>query len=317
MADDYTADWRPTASLDSLKKRAAIIAQVRQFFATRNITEVETPLLCQSTATDPFIQSIKTTNHRYLQTSPEYAMKRLLAAGSGDIFQICKAFRCEENGRFHNSEFTMLEWYRLGFDHHALMDEMDLLLQLILNRGKAHRYSYQDLFEQFLSINPHIVDAKTLEQCAREQGVGQIEGIDKSDGNVWLQLLMSDVIEPKLTGINFVYDYPASQAALSKIRSVNPPVAERFEVYIDGIELANGFHELTNADEQQRRFEKDLKARKEAGYDCLPIDYALLSALRHGLPECAGVALGIDRLIMVALGEKSISSVISFDFDRA
>jgi lysyl-tRNA synthetase class 2 len=303
--------------IDQLKKRAFIISQIRQFFSTRNILEIETPLLCQSTATDPFIQSIKTTNNRYLQTSPEYAMKRLIAAGSGDIFQICKAFRCEENGRLHNSEFTMLEWYRLGFDHHALMDEMDLLLQFILNRGDANRYTYQSLFERFLSINPHVADARSLEQCAKKLGLDQIEGIDRSDKNIWLQLLMSDVIEPQLTGINFVYDYPEAQAALAKIRHSQPPVAERFEVYIDGIELANGFHELTNASEQQKRFENDLEKRKSLGYDCPPIDEQLLTALKQGLPDCAGVALGIDRLIMSALNEKNISNVISFDFDHA
>lgn len=317
MNHGLAVDWRPTASIDQLNKRAAIISCVRQFFAQRNVLEVETPLLCQSTVTDPFIQSFKTIDHRYLQTSPEYAMKRLIAAGSGDIFQICKAFRVEEDGRMHNSEFTLLEWYRIGFDYHALMDEMDLLLQTILNRGKASRHSYQSLFEQFLSIHPHDADANMLKQCAARFDLDQIEGIDENDRDVWLQLLMSEIIEPQLKGIHFVYDYPASQAALAKIKEGRPELAERFEVYVDGIELANGFHELTSADEQQKRFENDLKKRKKLGYDCPPIDERFLSALQQCMPDCSGVALGIDRLVMISLNEKHLQTVLSFDFKNA
>ncbi|GAG97774.1 unnamed protein product, partial [marine sediment metagenome] len=202
--------WRPSASIENLKKRAQVIAQIRDFFAKRNVLEVETPLLSNATVTDVHLHSLKTQD-LYLQTSPEYAMKRLLAVGSGSIFQICKAFRDDENGRLHNLEFTMLEWYRVGFDHHQLMDEMEELLQLILSCGKAKRYSYQEIFEKFLQINPHRASAKELQNCASEHNIN----VDVDDKDTWLQLLMSECIEPNLKDMVFIYDYPASQAALA------------------------------------------------------------------------------------------------------
>jgi len=303
-------NWQPSASIENLKKRAQIIAQIRDFFAARRVLEVETPLLSSATVTDVNLHSLKThcknLGDLYLQTSPEYAMKRLLAADSGSIYQICKAFRDDESGRLHNPEFTILEWYRVGFNHHQLMDEMDKLLQLILSGARATRYSYQEIFEKFLQVNPHKADIKVLQKCAHEHGID----VEVDDKDTWLQLLMSEIIEPKLKATVFVYDYPASQAALAKIRKAKFPVAERFEVYVDGIELANGFHELQDAREQRQRFLHDLKKREKLGYPKIPIDENFLASLEHGLPACAGVALGIDRLIMLALDANHIDQVI-------
>lgn len=318
--------WQPSASLENLRIRAQILTKIRHFFAERQVMEVETPLLCHTSVTDPFIQSIpaffqahphENEIRYYLQTSPEYAMKRLLAAGSGAIYQLTKAFRQGEVGRFHNPEFSMLEWYRPHFDHHALMDEMDALLQFTLNTTAAERNSYADLFQACLHINPHTVNVETLINCATEQGI--VVNDEISDRDTWLQLLMSHCIEPKI-GLEkpcFVFDFPASQAALARIQPSEPPVASRFEVYFKGMELANGFHELQDAHEQRQRFEKNLRERKQQGLSELVIDEYFIAALTHGLPDCAGVALGIDRLMMLATDSKHIADILSFDFSRA
>lgn len=301
----------PASTLDNLRKRTAILQSIRHFFQQRNVLEVDTPLLCKATVTDPYIDSIQATANQqrlFLQTSPEYAMKRLLASGIGDCFELCKAFRDDEQGHLHNNEFTMLEWYRLGFDHHQLMDEMDDLLQLVLNCPKATRLSYQALFEKHLGINPHTISITQLENIAKDSSVYDSLHQACSTTDDWLMMLLSELIEPKL-GFDppcMIYDYPKSQAALAKISNNK---AQRFEVYVNGIELANGFNELTNAKEQRARFEKDIKARKALNKFTPPIDENFLTALEHGLPNCAGVALGIDRLVMIALGEKSIDKV--------
>lgn len=287
--------------------------------------EVDTPVLCQHSVTDPFIQSIpavfqplgsKQERRYYLQTSPEYAMKRLLASGSGPIYQITKSFRQGEVGRFHNPEFMMLEWYRPGFDHHQLMDEMDELLQLVLQTPKAVRRTYGELFETFVGINPHTADLETLKRCAQQNNIVIHNEID--DRNTWLDLILSQCIEPNMDPNMpwFIYDFPISQAALARIQSVNPPVASRFEVYFRGIELANGFHELADANEQRARFEKNVHERKEAGMTEMHIDEFFLSALTSGLPDCAGVALGMDRLILLAANASSLKDILSFDFTR-
>ncbi len=318
------ACWRPSAPLANLQQRAAILKKIRDFFHERGVLEVETPQLCHTSVTDPFIASIpvmveqpsRQTQHYYLQTSPEYAMKRLLAAGSGAIYQIAKVFRQGEVGRYHNPEFTMLEWYRPGFDHHALMTEMDALLQVTLKLPAAERISYASLFSLHLNIDVHHASHAALQDCARAQGL--VLGSDIDDRDTWLQLLMAHCIEPHLGHERpcFIYDFPASQAALAKIQATTPPVASRFEVYIKGIELANGFHELQDANEQRRRFEANCVQRKTLGLATLPIDEYFLSALTHGLPDCAGVALGIDRLLMIATESNAIADVISFDFPR-
>jgi lysyl-tRNA synthetase class 2 len=359
--------WQPTATIDVLKKRAAIFAQIRQFFAERDVLEVDTPLMSHATVTDPYIISIPASYQAigsgegqsvYLQTSPECAMKRLLAAGSGSIYQISKAFRQGEVGRLHNPEFTMLEWYRLGFDHHQLMDEMDVLLQRITQTALAERITYGAVFENYIDVNPHLASIEQLRAAAKKQGICYegddqtltdvcfqeqlpasgflcdsssqnvcleqvtdcvIESDNKTERNMWLDLLFSHCIEPYLGHDRpcFIYDFPVSQAALAKIRAENPPVASRFEVYFKGIELANGFHELQDAEEQRRRFKADQQNRERNNITAVPLDENFLAALKYGLPECAGVALGVDRLILLTLNADKIDDVLSFAFERA
>jgi lysyl-tRNA synthetase class 2 len=322
-------NWRPTATVATLRLRAALITKIRGFFSGRGLLEVDTPLLGHASVTDLHLHSFQTVyqtdNHLpkttlYLQTSPEFAMKRLLAAGSGPIFQICKAFRNSgESGRLHNPEFTLLEWYRPGFNHHQLMDEMNDLLQTLLATQPAERLSYADVFAKYLNINPHQCTLSDLKNTAEQQSITEIPHFDSTNKDNWLFLLMSHIIEPQLgqTAPVFIFDFPVSQAALAKIRNDQPPVAERFEVYYKGIELANGFHELTDAQEQRKRFLNDLALRQHVNYPAIPIDEFLLAALSHGLPDCAGVALGIDRLIMLAAGQDNIADIVSFTLDRA
>lgn len=309
--------WKPTASISTLKRRAKIIDAIRQFFKSRDVLEVETPLLSHASVPDPNIPSFHlsrtpSSKDLYLQTSPEFAMKRLLAAGSGSIFQINKAFRQGEISKTHNPEFTMLEWYRVGFDHHQLMDEMEELLQLILKTNTpATRLTYQAVFEQHLNINPHEATVNDLKNHAEKNGVSTHSSLTKDE---WLDVLFTHLIQHKLDDLTFIYHYPTSQAALARIHQ---GVAERFEVFAGGYELANGFHELSNAHEQRSRFEADLVKRKQQNADAPVIDEHLLSALEHGLPDCAGVALGVDRLIMLTLEFNDIRDVISFDFNNA
>lgn len=302
-----------------LRARSQMYTKIREFFAIRNVLEVETPLLAAHTVSDPYIKSFAVQDY-FLQTSPEYAMKRLLAAGSGCIYQICKAFRCEEAGSMHNPEFTMLEWYRLGYDHMQLLHEMDELLQLLLERPSANIMSYQELFEQHFAFNPHTATIDQLQRCANEQQLNlssaALQNLSATD---WLQLLMSHVIEPKLCGPVpwIIYNFPAPQAALAKILPQDPPVAARFEVYIDGIELANGYYELQDASEQKQRFIADNTLRKQNGQQEIAADNRLLTALENGLPDCAGVALGLDRLLMLQQNLQSIKDVLAFPIEDA
>ncbi|WP_158134699.1 elongation factor P--(R)-beta-lysine ligase [Vibrio navarrensis] len=322
-----STDWQPTASIPQLRQRAALIARIRQFFAQRNVLEVDTPAMSHATVTDVHLHTFQTQfvgpgyaqgSPLFLMTSPEFHMKRLLAAGSGCIYQLGKAFRNEENGRYHNPEFTMLEWYRVGFDHHQLMDEMDDLLQLVLQCGAAERMTYQQAFLTVLGVCPLEGTMAELKSVAARLGLSDIAEAEE-DRDTLLQLLFSIGVEGKIGQQvpAFVYDFPASQAALAKINPNDPRVADRFEVYFKGIELANGFHELDNAQEQLRRFEQDNRKRVEMGLAEQPIDYHLIAALQSGLPECAGVALGVDRLIMLALGCDHIDHVTAFPFPIA
>ncbi|MBS3798487.1 elongation factor P--(R)-beta-lysine ligase [Pseudoalteromonas sp. BDTF-M6] len=319
--------WQPSAQIDTLKQRAHILRQIREFFFARQVMEVDTPSLSQASVTDEHLQSFATEFvgqgyaqglPLYLQTSPEYAMKRLLAAGSGAIYQICKAFRNEENGRHHNPEFTMLEWYRPGFDEFALMDEIDELMQLVVGSEGAERISYQQVFLKVLAIDPLTITLDELKQVATAQGFGDIAATER-DADTLLQLLFCMVIEPQIGQQRpcFVYHFPASQAALARLNEQDPRVAGRFELYFQGLELANGFNELTDASEQRQRFEKDNKKRLERGLQQVDMDEHLLGALEAGLPACAGVALGIDRLVMLACNKLHIKEVLSFDVDRA
>lgn len=319
--------WQPTASIEQLRQRATIIASIRQFFAERQVMEVDTPAMSHATVTDIHLHTFQTEfvgpgyadgQQLFFMTSPEFHMKRLLAAGSGCIYQINKAFRNEENGRFHNPEFTMLEWYRVGFDHHQLMDEMDELLQRIVNCGAAERMTYQQAFINVLGVCPLESSMTDLKIVAGQLGLSDIAE-PEDDRDTILQLLFSMGVEHKI-GQDvpaFVYDFPASQAALAKINAKDSRVADRFEVYFKGIELANGFHELDNPKEQLTRFEQDNAKRREMGLQPQPIDLHLIAALEAGLPDCAGVALGVDRLIMLALGCDHIDQVTAFPFPNA
>ncbi|MUK91051.1 elongation factor P--(R)-beta-lysine ligase [Aliivibrio fischeri] len=320
-------NWMPSASIEQLQQRADILAVIRSFFFKRKVMEVDTPAMSHATVTDVHLHTFQTDfigpgyadgTHLYFMTSPEFHMKRLLAAGSGCIYQINKAFRNEEAGRYHNPEFTMLEWYRLGFDHHDLMDEMNELLTLVLKCDNAERMTYQEAFIQVLGVCPLEASLDELRAVAAPLGLSDIADIEE-DRDTLLQLLFSMGVEVKIGQDvpTFVYDFPASQAALAKINPSDPRVAERFELYFKGIELANGFHELDNAKEQLMRFEEDNAKRKSMGLTEQPIDYHLIAALEAGLPNCSGVALGIDRLIMLAMGEKHIDQVTAFPFDRA
>jgi lysyl-tRNA synthetase class 2 len=321
LNDEDKKNWRPTASLQNLQKRAAILAKIRHFFAERSILEVETPLLCQFGVTDPYIQSFAVPAQdgvRYLQTSPEYAMKRLLAADSGSIYQICKAFRVEENGQWHNSEFSILEWYRIDFNHHDLMQEVAEFLKSVLDFRPAKYFRYAELFQRYLSLDIFTISDNQLREKIHSLGWLQTP-LEKLDRDTCLQLLMTHAIEPHLGQEQpaFVYDFPASQAALARINLSTPPVAERFELYIQGLEIANGFHELKNAEEQKHRFLQNQNVRRKDQTPVLDIDTYFIAALKHGLPDCAGVALGLDRLMMLAGKTDHIQNVLAFSWERS
>ena len=329
-------NWQPSASLELIKLRADTLRKIRTFFADRDVLEVDTPVLSCATVPDPFIESFHTryvpltqtmqSDHYYLHTSPEFPMKRLLASGSGSIFQISKVFRQGESGQRHNPEFTLLEWYREGWDHHQLMAEISTLLSDLLSPcmelAEPCRVTYQMVFQEAFGINPHTAGKDDLIACTEKAGLGKV--LDKEeDKDRFLELLFSHTIEPGLGKngdkpcICMLYNYPASQASLAKITQENNyPVAERFEVFINGMELGNGFHELNDSIEQRRRFETDNRYRKNSGQDEIPLDEHFLAALDQ-LPECAGVALGIERLLMIMSQSQHINDVIAFPFDRA
>lgn len=306
--------------MQALKQRAAILQTIRDFFAAKQVLEVETPILSHAMNSDPYIDSIQATVNQqtmYLNTSPEFPMKRLLAAGSGCIYQINKCFRDNESGRLHNPEFTMLEWYRVGLTYQQLMDEVQELLQIVLGETPCQRFTYQQLFQRYCDVDPFQSSPDQLAKVVKQYAI-DIDLKDLSKDDV-LNLLLSHVIEPQLAKdtIVFVYDYPASQAALASIKQDDALIAERFEVYYQGIELANGYQELQGAKPYQQRFEKELQQRKHQQKTIGAIDQQLLNALQQGLPACAGVALGLDRLVMLACNANDISQVISFTIDVA
>jgi lysyl-tRNA synthetase class 2 len=320
-------DWRPAATRDAIRLRAKLNASIRAFFAERDVLEVETPVLSVAGNTDPNIASFSLefsgrTDHpsrtRWLRTSPEFAMKRLLSAGLGDCYELGRVFRDGEAGGRHNPEFTMLEWYRIGWDHQRLIGEaaglIDAALALVGRRATLRRLAWRDLYLR-IGIDPHVA---SLEQLQHALGDVRIDpsGLTRDD---WLDLLLTHRLQPGFAGDQLlaVHDYPASQAALARIRDGDPPVAERFEMYLGPLELANGYHELTDAAEQRERFQRDDAVRARHAARQPPIDERLLAALDHGLPACAGVALGIDRLLMAMIGAQGIADVLSFPFDRA
>jgi elongation factor P--(R)-beta-lysine ligase len=316
-------NWRPTAALSALQRRAAMLAAARAFFAGRGVLEVETPILSAAAVSDPHIESLVTQvagmGQFHMGTSPEYAMKRLLAAGSGDIFQICKVFRDAERGRWHNPEFTLVEWYRLGFDDAALMTEVEALIGCLLAPQRlepAERLSYSAALQRHAGVDAHRASEADLTEAARRHGIVCDAELDR---DAKLDLLMGLVVGPRL-GLErpcFICDYPASQAALARLKPGLPPVAARFELYLNGVELANGFHELVDAGEQRARFDQDLTLRRARGQVESPLDEHLLAALAVGLPDCAGVALGFDRLVAVALGAPRLADAMAFTIGNA
>ena len=329
---ELTADsgWRPGAELETLRLRARLLARIRTYVADRDVLEVDPPMLSQAGSTDPAIESFQThwqgpsigAAPLYLHTSPECPMKRLLAAGSGPIYQLCHVFRNGELGRRHNPEFLMLEWYRPGSDHHALMDEIDVLMATVMegvcDYVPARRLTYQQWFLNETGLDPWSDPLDAFRRFAQSELTSVPEMMPGDMLDPWLDLLVTHWLEPRLDDAPlFVYDYPVSQASLARVRQQPQPVAERFELYFKGIELANGFHELTNADEQQRRFEVDNAVRRQAGQVAVPADARLVTALRDGLPDCAGVALGIDRLLMSVAGLGDIDAAMPFGIRRA
>ncbi len=336
--------WQPSASFELIKLRADTLKQIRSFFDKNQVLEVDTPTLSSASVPDPFIESFQTryipltqtmqTEQYYLHTSPEFAMKRLLASGSGSIYQISKVFRQGESGRRHNPEFTLLEWYRDGWDHHQLMLEVSQLFTLLLSPcvelAAPQFITYEQAFQAVLGINPHTVDKTDLLACVAKAGLANVLD-DNEHRDRFLELLFSHTIEPSLgkkrgkkrdktnnmPGICFLYHYPASQASLAKTGMHNGQlIAQRFEVFIDGMELGNGFYELNDAGEQRARFEADNHSRKLMGNNEVPLDENFLQAVGH-LPECAGVAIGIERLLMVMSQSQHINDVIAFPFERA
>ena len=307
---------------DDLKVRAATLHAIRAFFAERQVVEIDTPALSKAAATDPALTSLSADvaslgGRHYLHTSPEHAMKRLLAAGSGDIFQFARVYRDGELGRWHQPEFILLEWYRTGFDDHDLMDEIFDLLQVVLEprypKLARLRISYQDAFDATFGVNPLKLDRLAVQKLTRALADHKIDVPAKIDAEALLDLALATVVVdewPRNTAV-FLYDYPTAQAALARIKPAEPPVAARFEVFINGLELGNGFHELTDAVEQRRRFEADVAARRRAGLPDAPIDTDLLAALENGLPDCAGVAIGIDRLFALLIGADSLADAIN------
>jgi lysyl-tRNA synthetase class 2 len=313
---DAGADWRPAATSAVLRRRAALLGAIRAFFTARGVMEVDTPALSATVVPESHIEHFVTRYHGpaapqanvlYLLPSPEGAMKRLLAADSGPIYQICHVYRNGERGKLHSPEFTLLEWYRPGFDHVALMEEVDALLREVLATPPGERLIYREAFQRHTGIDPFEASIAELQSCTRQRGYrGPDLGRDAC-----LDLLMGEAVGPSL-GLQrpaFVYDYPASQAALARVRV---PFAERFEVYLRGLELANGFHELADAAEQRRRFLAQQSLQEAAAGMRPPMDERLLAALRSGLPDCAGVALGIDRLLMCACAAAHIDEVMTF-----
>ncbi len=325
-----SGEFRPTASLEVLHLRARLLRCIRRFFEDRKFLEVETPLLSADTVIDRHLDPIPVTlfadprqmangPQRWLQTSPEFAMKRLLAAGAPSIYQITRSFRGGEVGRLHNPEFTIVEWYGIGHDMQQGMQLLSDLAEWLFQAGAAERISYGSAFERWLGIDPHHADGSQLAEVAEIHGIAAPASLRAEDRDGWLDLLLVDGIEPHL-GIEspvILYDYPASQSALARVRGDRTPTAERFELYFRGIELANGYHELTDPDQLRCRNQQINRMRQADGKPMLPESSRLLAAMQHGLPACTGVALGFDRSVMLACGAKELSEVIAFPSEIA
>ncbi len=321
-------NWRPACSFANLKLRAQMLGKIRQFFAERNVMEVETPVLCQGIGTDPNLDFFSThylngqqSRKYFMQTSPEFCMKRLLAAGSGSIYQICKAFRNGESGRFHNPEFTLLEWYRVDFDLAQLMDEVSDLFQALFEDTlkEVEKISYRDIFYRHTNLDPLDFDYEKWIQCARQFQLSDAETICSDNHAVWLDFLFSFVVQPQLgrQSICLVYDYPACQSSLAEVSKLDSRVVERAEIFLRGVELGNGYFELTDMEEQRNRFEKERDNREQQGYEVPDLDWRFLEALKSGLPRCSGMAIGLDRLLMLISDSAKIQDVLAFPVNRA
>ena len=315
---DSHDDWRPAASMDALRLRARLLRAARAYFDEQGVMEVETPSLSSTTVTDPSIESLRVRDRAgrdwYLQTSPEFAMKRLLAAGSGSIYQITRAFRGGERGVHHNVEFTILEWYRVGFDHHGLIDDVDSLLDRLLGSRESSRVTFQSAFERSLDLDPFTATMAELHDACQSRGFASRTAGATRD--VCLDYLLSGTVQPALgPGRVYLHDFPAPQAALARIRPGSPDVAERFELYIDGVEVANGYHELRDSAELRERMRRDIDLRRRTDRPEPAVDERLLAAHEVGLPRCAGVALGFDRLVMLAGCYRSLREVLAFSVD--
>lgn len=312
--------WRPSSEIDRLRARARCLQEIRAFFNKRAYLEVETPMMGRFGVTDPYLKNIQAVfrdKHYALQTSPEYHMKRLLAAGSGPIFQIARVFRDDELGRWHNPEFTLIEWYQMDVDHLTLLQEVNVLLQDVLHCPPLHIKTYQEAFFEACDLDPFHAEMMQFKEVLAKHELDRVLPTDETCRDQYLFLLMSHVVEPFLANADrptAVIDFPVSQAALARIENER---ASRFEVYYRGVELANGFHELTDPALQAARFQADLEVRRTQGFSDVAVDEYLLAALHHGLPACSGVALGFDRLFALACDERSIAKTMAFDFSRA
>ena len=323
-------DWQPICSKDVLRLRAQVLADIRYFFSERAVLEVETPLLGHGSGTDPQLDFFTTEfsfppsrDTLFLQTSPEFAMKRLLASGSGCIYQICKAFRNGESGRFHNPEFTMLEWYRVGFTLPELMNEISELLTILFKGRKdlnsPQRFSYQDIFLRDTGLNPLIFSYPDYCDYALSVGTPEAVGLCGYDHGLWLDFIFSHHIQPSLgqNAICMIYGYPACQSSLARINQDNSEITDRVEVFINGVELGNGYYELTDVQEQCARFDQEIAYRQDKKRPSAVKDEYLLAALEEGLPECSGMAIGLDRLLMLLASSETINNVLNFPVSSA
>jgi len=323
-------DWQPVCSIEILRLRAQVFDDIRRFFSARGVLEVETPLLGHGSGTDPQLDFFTTDycspplqHTLFLQTSPEFAMKRLLAAGSGSIYQLCKAFRNGESGRFHNPEFTLLEWYRVGFTLPQLMDEIAELMAVLFNGHRVlnpvQRFSYQDIFQRLTGLNP--LEFSYQDYCAYARGnqMPEAASICGYDHGLWLDFIFSHNVQPQLgeNAVCMVYGYPACQSSLAAVNEYNSQITDRVEVFINGIELGNGYYELTDAKEQDRRFDEEMSIRQQKKRTLPVKDKRLIAAMEAGLPECSGMAIGLDRLLMLLTYSASIDDVLNFPINRA
>ncbi len=323
-----TTGWQPTCSLQHMQARAIMLQKIRAFFAARNVWEVETPLLGQATGTDPNLdffstqyQSGSQSQTYYLQTSPEFCMKRLLAAGSGSIYQISKAFRNNESGRYHNPEFSLLEWYRVGFDLQQLMDEVADLLTCVLAslELEVESDSYVNVFSHHTGLDPLEFSFDAYSKCAEENNLSDAVTICAENHPMWLDFLFSFLVQPHLGkhSVSMIFDYPACQSSLARVKVEDPRLVERVEVFVNGIELGNGYFELSDPVEQRQRIDNERKIRKSKALPESNIDKHFLNAIESGLPDCSGIAIGLDRLLMLVTDSKTINQVITFPIANA